>query len=97
MTPLIKLEVPSASLRLVTAKVGIDLEHSKALLHEHRIEKLLVVDDAGNLQVEEFDMVVLSVGLQVPQSTVELAERIGEEIRAGADGIVVGHGGFYHY
>ncbi len=34
---------------LVTAKVGIDLEHSKALLHEHRIEKLLVVDDNGNL------------------------------------------------
>ena len=35
---------------LVTAKVGITLEHSKALLHEHRIEKLLVVDDAGNLK-----------------------------------------------
>ena len=35
---------------LVTARVGIDLEHSKALLHEHRIEKLLVVDDAGNLK-----------------------------------------------
>lgn len=38
------------SKNLVTAKVGIDLEHSKALLHEHRIEKLLVVDDNGNLQ-----------------------------------------------
>ena len=37
------------SKNLVTAKVGIDLEHSKALLHEHRIEKLLVVDDDGNL------------------------------------------------
>ena len=35
---------------LVTAKVGITLEHSKALLHEHRIEKLLVVDDDGNLK-----------------------------------------------
>ncbi|MDR3630496.1 MAG: IMP dehydrogenase [Desulfocapsaceae bacterium] len=35
---------------LVTARVGITLEHSKALLHEHRIEKLLVVDDAGNLK-----------------------------------------------
>ena len=34
----------------MTAKVGIDLEHSKALLHEHRIEKLLVVDDDGNLK-----------------------------------------------
>ncbi|MGA7277046.1 MAG: IMP dehydrogenase [Desulfocapsaceae bacterium] len=38
------------SKNLVTAKVGIDLEHSKALLHEHRIEKLLVVDDNGNLK-----------------------------------------------
>ena len=37
------------SKNLVTAKVGIDMEHSKALLHEHRIEKLLVVDDNGNL------------------------------------------------
>lgn len=38
------------SKNLVTAEVGIDLEHSKALLHEHRIEKLLVVDDEGNLK-----------------------------------------------
>ncbi len=37
------------SKNLVTAEVGIDLEHSKALLHEHRIEKLLIVDDNGNL------------------------------------------------
>ncbi|MBU0680501.1 MAG: IMP dehydrogenase [Proteobacteria bacterium] len=34
---------------LVTAKAGITLEQSKALLHEHRIEKLLVVDDKGAL------------------------------------------------
>ena len=38
------------------------------------------MDDAGQLQMEEFDMVVLSVGLQVPSSTVELAERIGVEL-----------------
>ncbi len=38
------------SKNLVTARVGIDLEHSKALLHEHRIEKLLVVDDRGTLK-----------------------------------------------
>jgi heterodisulfide reductase subunit A-like polyferredoxin len=38
------------------------------------------MDDAGQLQIEEFDMVVLSVGLQVPQSTVALAERIGVEL-----------------
>ncbi len=36
--------------RLVTAKVGITLEESKALLHKYRIEKLLVVDENGELQ-----------------------------------------------
>ncbi len=34
---------------LVTAPAGISLEESKRLLHEHRIEKLLVVDDEGRL------------------------------------------------
>ncbi len=38
------------SKNLVTAPVGITLEHSKALLHEHRIEKLLVVDENGRLK-----------------------------------------------
>ena len=36
--------------RLITAKAGITLEESKALLHQYRIEKLLVVDEDGNLQ-----------------------------------------------
>ncbi len=35
---------------LATAKVGITLEESKAILHERRIEKLLVVDDDGKLK-----------------------------------------------
>ena len=38
------------------------------------------MDDAGNLQIEAFDMAVLSVGLQVPHSTVEMAERLGIEL-----------------
>ncbi|MFH1217669.1 MAG: IMP dehydrogenase [Pseudomonadota bacterium] len=38
------------SKNLVTARAGITLEQSKALLHEHRIEKLLVVNDRGDLQ-----------------------------------------------
>jgi IMP dehydrogenase len=36
--------------RLVTAPVGISLEDSKKLLHKNRIEKLLVVDEAGRLK-----------------------------------------------
>jgi IMP dehydrogenase len=35
---------------LVTVPVGTTLEQAKATLHEHRIEKLLVVDDEGNLK-----------------------------------------------
>ena len=35
---------------LVTARAGITLEESKAILHERRIEKLLVVDEKGKLQ-----------------------------------------------
>jgi len=35
---------------LVTAPVGITLEESKALLHQYRIEKLLVVDDDFELK-----------------------------------------------
>ena len=35
---------------LATARVGITLEESKTILHERRIEKLLVVDGKGKLQ-----------------------------------------------
>jgi len=35
---------------LATVPVGTTLEESKTVLHERRIEKLLVVDDAGKLQ-----------------------------------------------
>jgi IMP dehydrogenase len=34
---------------LITARPGITLEESKTLLHRHRIEKLLVVDQEGHL------------------------------------------------
>jgi len=35
---------------LVTAPVGTTLDEAKSLLHKNRIEKLLVVDDGGNLR-----------------------------------------------
>jgi IMP dehydrogenase len=35
---------------LVTVPPGTGMERAKELLHEHRIEKLLVVDDQGNLR-----------------------------------------------
>lgn len=45
-----RIEAVMTKDNLATAKVGITLEESKAILHERRIEKLLVVDDAGKLQ-----------------------------------------------
>ncbi len=45
-----KVESVMTKDNLATAKVGITLEESKAILHERRIEKLLVVDDDGRLQ-----------------------------------------------
>ena len=36
--------------KLVTSPVGISLEAAKEILHQHRIEKLLLVDDAGHIK-----------------------------------------------
>jgi len=46
----LKVKYVMTSKNLVMAPVGITLEESKELLHKHRIEKLLVVDDHGNLK-----------------------------------------------
>jgi IMP dehydrogenase len=45
-----KVEDVMTKENLATVPVGTTLEESKALLHERRIEKLLVVDDAGKLK-----------------------------------------------
>ncbi|MDP3284554.1 MAG: FAD-dependent oxidoreductase, partial [Desulfobacterales bacterium] len=37
-------------------------------------------DESGAIQEEEFDMVVLSVGLKAPQSTVEMAKRLSIDL-----------------
>ncbi len=47
--PALRVSDVMTSKNLVTASQGITMEQSKALLHEHRIEKLLVVDDKGTL------------------------------------------------
>lgn len=44
-----KVEAVMTKTNLATAKAGITLEESKAILHARRIEKLLVVDDNGKL------------------------------------------------
>ncbi|MBW1797878.1 MAG: FAD-dependent oxidoreductase, partial [Deltaproteobacteria bacterium] len=37
-------------------------------------------DEKGNIQIETFDMIVLSVGLETPKSLVEMAERLNIEL-----------------
>ncbi len=89
---------------LVTAHVGITLEDSKALLHKYRIEKLLVVDEAGNLtglitikDIEKIrkypqsckdDFGRLRVGAAIGVGTDREA-RIEALIKAGVDVIVI--------
>ncbi len=47
------------SKEVITAKAGVELEHAKKLMHEHRIEKLVVVDAdgrcAGLITVKDID------------------------------------------
>jgi len=80
------------SKNLVTAHVGIDLEHSKALLHEHRIEKLLVVDEEGALKglitikdLEKIKKYPLAAKDQFGRLLVGAAVGVGPDIEANAE------------
>jgi heterodisulfide reductase subunit A-like polyferredoxin len=64
-----------AGIRFVKCRV-----HSLDVMRETGDLTIRFVDESGNLQVEVFDMVVLSVGLQVPESTGELAKRLGIDV-----------------
>jgi len=83
------------SKNLVTAEVGIDLEHSKALLHEHRIEKLLVVDDEGNLKglitikdLEKIKKYPLAAKDEFGRLLVGAAIGVGDQIEAHTEKLV---------
>jgi IMP dehydrogenase len=89
---------------LATAKVGITLEESKAILHQRRIEKLLVVDDEGRLEglitikdIEKIkkypnsckdDLGRLRVGAAVGVGD-DMVERVEQLISANVDLLVV--------
>ena len=66
--------------------------HSVDVLPETGNLSLRYVDEAGALKIEEYDMVVLSVGLQIPKETVELAKRL----RSGAKPVPVQRFGPLH-
>jgi IMP dehydrogenase len=90
--------------RLVTARAGITLEESKALLHQYRIEKLLVVDDHGDLtglitikDIEKIRKYPQSCKDEFGRLRVGAAVGVGPDrearlealLRAGADVIVI--------
>ena len=90
--------------RLVTVSEGIGLEESKKLLHEHRIEKLLVVDKNGRLTglitIKDIEKIKkypnackdgfgrLRVGAAVGVGS-DMEERAEALLKAGADVIVI--------
>jgi len=90
--------------QVITAPAGTDLQRARSMLHEHRIEKLPLVDSDGRLaglitmkdiaKIAEFPRATkdargrLSVGAAVGVKQAEL-KRIERLLEAGADCIVV--------
>jgi IMP dehydrogenase len=89
---------------LATARLGITLEASKAILHERRIEKLLVVDENGKLEglitikdIEKLkkyphackdDLGRLRVGAAVSVGS-DMMERLSALVNASVDVVVI--------
>lgn len=89
---------------LVTARPGVDLDEAKEILHRHRIEKLLVVDEnyqlKGLITVKDIEKKIqypfaskdergrLKVGAAVGVGA-DWEERVETLVRAGADLITV--------
>jgi len=102
-----RLDQPIANVmtkeNLVTVSSSIGLEESKELLHKHRIEKLLVVDDQYNLKglitIKDIEKIKkypnaskdslgrLRVGAAV--GTLDREERVEALLTAGVDVIVI--------
>jgi heterodisulfide reductase subunit A-like polyferredoxin len=69
------LRAQEAGIRFVKSRV-----HSLDVMRDTGDLTIRFVDESGNLNVDVFDMVVLSVGLQVPEETAALAKRLGIEL-----------------
>ncbi len=48
--------------------------------HATRDLSITYEDEAGNMATEEFDLVVLSIGLRPPQNAAEMAEKLGVDL-----------------
>ena len=64
-----------AGIRFVKSRV-----HSLDVVRETADLTIRYVDESGQLNVDDFDMVVLSVGLEITAETVETAKRLGVEL-----------------
>ncbi|MEZ4552002.1 MAG: IMP dehydrogenase, partial [Desulfobacterales bacterium] len=80
---------------LITVSEGIDLESSKKLLHEHRIEKLLVVKNGDQLSgmitikdIEKIKKYPRSCKDSIGRLRVGAAVGVGTDMEERADGLV---------
>lgn len=80
---------------LVTVSEGIDLEESKKLLHQHRIEKLLVVNSQGRLtgmitikDIEKIKKFPKACKDNLGRLRVGAAVGVGSDMEARADALV---------
>lgn len=99
-----KVHEVMTSQNLITAHEGINLEESKKLLHQHRIEKLLIVDRNGKLvgmvTIKDIEKIRkypnackdamgrLRVGAAIGVGE-DMMERAEKLLRAGADAILI--------
>ncbi len=93
--PALRVSDVMTSKNLVTASQGITMAQSKALLHEHRIEKLLVVDDNGTLcglitikDLEKIKKYPLAAKDQYGRLLVGAALGVGQGIKNSAEKLV---------
>jgi heterodisulfide reductase subunit A len=61
-------------MRFIRCRVHSVIENADKTLN------LRYVDEQGNIQTEDFDMIVLSVGLESSQTAIELGNRLGIEL-----------------
>mgnify|MGYP001065611414 CR=1 FL=1 len=90
-----KVKEVMTSKNLITVREGISLEDSKKMLHEHRIEKLLVVNSEGRLtgmitikDIEKIKKYPYSCKDGLGRLRVGAAVGVGDDMESRADALV---------